>query len=183
MTFVKIDYELRPVKESDKHLILCWRNQPHVRDFMYTDHEITVEEHDAWFEKALEDPDACYLILEQLGAPVAFTNFTSIDRKNNKCIWGFYLTSSHPQQGTGSVMAWFLLDHCFRTMGLRKLYCESFAFNCKACSLYLKFGFTQEAHLRQHILKKGRYEDVLGFGLLSEEWSQLRDNLAKSLFK
>lgn len=95
--FVKSDFSLRPMELRDKDSIRFWRNQPHVRDVMYTDHIITHEEHDTWFERAIQSPDAVYLILEHRDASVAFINFTSIDRKNNKCFWGFYLTYPPPQ--------------------------------------------------------------------------------------
>lgn len=180
--FVKSDFSLRPMELRDKDSIRFWRNQPHVRDVMYTDHIITHEEHDTWFERAIQSPDAVYLILEHRDASVAFINFTSIDRKNNKCFWGFYLTYP-PPAGKGSFMAWFSLEWCFSVMGIRKLCSESFAFNTKACSIYRKFGFTQEARYRKHILKKGSYEDVLGFGLLADEWFATRQNMAQSVFK
>ena len=180
--FVKNDYSLRKLEHEDRLNILSWRKQDHVKEVMFTDHEITAAEHEKWFHRALNDQQACHLILERVGVPIAYTNFTSIDRRNGKCYWGYYLTSQNHFRGSGSVMAWFSLDWCFRVLGMRKLLCESFAFNRKAISLYRKFGFTQEAFLRKHIVKDGLPHDVIGFSLLSDEWNRLSAGLAMKLF-
>jgi len=66
---------------------------------------------------------------------------------------------------------------------MRKLCCEVFSFNKGVQKLHTRFGFQQEAHYRQHILKNGRYEDVLGLALFAEEWSTLRPIIEKNLFE
>lgn len=180
--FLKNDYSLRKIEHTDRINLLSWRNHAHVREVMYTDHEITAEEHDAWFHRALNDPHACHLIFDRAGIPQAFTSFTSIDQKHGTCNWGYYLISPHPVRGAGSVMAWFSLDWCFRVLSMKKLLCESFAFNHKALSLYRKFGFTQDPLFRKRVKKNGLHQDVIGFSLLSDEWNRLMESLAMKLF-
>ncbi len=180
--FRKEDYQLRQLKQSDCWNVLTWRNQRHVRSVMYNGHEIAGSEHRAWFSRVITQSDASYLILEHAGTPEAFVSFTSIDEKNRKCFWGYYLISSQHVPGTGSVMAWFSLDWCFRILKMRKLCCESLATNFRACALYRKFGFTQEAMFRAHVFKDGLAHDVNGFSLLSEEWGKLEKKLAEKLF-
>ena len=180
---VKSEYQLRRVEQSDRDQILCWRNQPHVREAMYTDHIISTEEHKTWFENILQSSDAVHLILEERNTPVAVINFTCIDRFNGRCYWGFYLNTPSPKKGTGSVMAWFSMEWCFSNLAMRKVCCESFSFNTRARSLYQKFGFTQEACFRSHVFKNGTYHDVLGFGLLEPEWMSHREQICKSLFR
>lgn len=180
--FVKNDYSLRKIEFPDRMNLLSWRNQAHVREVMYTDHEITSKEHDAWFSSALNDPHACHLIFDRAGIPQAFTSFTSIDQKHGTCNWGYYLISPYHVRGTGSVMAWFSLDWCFRVLSMKQLLCESFAFNHKALSLYRKFGFTQDPLFRKRVKKNGLHQDVIGLSLLSDEWNRLMEGLAMKLF-
>ncbi len=47
--------------------------------------------------------------------------------------------------------------------------------------MHQRFGFKEEARLRRHILKNGAWEDVLGLGLLAEEWSEARTRMAETL--
>ena len=42
---------LKPLTESERDLILPWRNAPEVRRNMYHGHPISPEEHRAWFER------------------------------------------------------------------------------------------------------------------------------------
>jgi RimJ/RimL family protein N-acetyltransferase len=47
--------------------------------------------------------------------------------------------------------------------------------------LHQKFGFRQEALLRAHIVKAGRPIDVMGLGLLAEEWPAVRPAMVERL--
>ncbi len=46
----------RPMTQADIDAVLQWRNQPAVRQSMYSQHEIGKQEHLAWFERATQDP-------------------------------------------------------------------------------------------------------------------------------
>ena len=48
---------LRNVNESDKEDILHWRNDPVTREMSITSEVVTSEEHAAWFQKLLENPN------------------------------------------------------------------------------------------------------------------------------
>jgi hypothetical protein len=45
----------------------------------------------------------------------------------------------------------------------------------------LDFGFQREALFRQHVMKNGQYQDVVGLGLLAEDWPALRPALKARL--
>ena len=48
---------LRPIDASDRDQILRWRNAPHVAEYMYTNHEISQDDHkrmDAEVQKATD---------------------------------------------------------------------------------------------------------------------------------
>ncbi|WP_230714510.1 GNAT family N-acetyltransferase [Marinobacter shengliensis] len=50
------NHSLRPMTESDLEQVLQWRNHPEVRRYMYTTHEIRLEEHSKWFMNATTNP-------------------------------------------------------------------------------------------------------------------------------
>ena len=62
---------LRRARQSDSRLLLGWRNDPATRDASRTTDAVTAEEHAAWLETVLADPDRHLLIAEAGGAPVA----------------------------------------------------------------------------------------------------------------
>ena len=47
---------LTPLSEAELDMILPWRNAPAVRRAMLSHHEITPEEHRAWFQRLSGDP-------------------------------------------------------------------------------------------------------------------------------
>src|SRR5262245_16001725 len=94
---------LRPIVAADKDQILRWRNAPHVAEYMYTNHEISQEEHDRWFARALTRDDAKYWIIEADGAGVGLASIYAIDRVNQRCYWAFYLGDQSAQgRGVGA---------------------------------------------------------------------------------
>ena len=40
--------------------------------------------------------------------------------------------------------------------------------------LHARFGFIEEARLRRHIYKSGQPQDVVGLGLLRDDWAAAR---------
>ena len=51
---------------------------------------------------------------------------------------------------------------------------EVLASNEAVWKLHESFGFRQEAHFRDHVFKNGEWQDVLGLGLLKQDWAEHR---------
>jgi hypothetical protein len=47
--------------------------------------------------------------------------------------------------------------------------------------LHESFGFVREALYRDHVWKGGRFQDVVGLGLLAPDWARVRDACADRL--
>jgi RimJ/RimL family protein N-acetyltransferase len=76
-------------------------------------------------------------------------------------------------QGLGTDAVQTVLDACFGGWNLHRVWLRSEAWNVRAHRLYARCGFRHEGTLRQAAFLDGRYEDVLLFGLLAEEWAEL----------
>ena len=79
-----MDYKLRSIDDSDKERILNWRNSDRVRQNMYTDHLITPEEHESWFNKIHQDKSVDYKIFEYEGRSIGLVGFTQINKMHNQ---------------------------------------------------------------------------------------------------
>ena len=55
--------ELRPIRPDDKARLLAWRNSPDVAAYMYTDHQISADEHERWFAGIEGDARRLYWII------------------------------------------------------------------------------------------------------------------------
>ena len=67
-----------------------------------------------------------------------------------------------------------MIERVFGESGLDKLWCEVLAANEAVWKLHQSFGFEIEARLRRHVIKGGEPQEVLGLGLLKEDWSKVR---------
>lgn len=147
---------------------------------MYTTHEISVEEHLAWWEKNRDSCHHRYFMYENDGEARGIVGFTGIDRANQNASWAFYASREAPR-GSGSCMEVLALDFAFSELGLHKLCCEVLAFNTPVIRLHKKFGFKVEGVLREQYKREGAFIDIYQLGLLSREWAEARDEMITKL--
>ena len=126
---------LRPARDSDRDLVLPWRNHPSVRAVSLTTHEIAPAEHAAWWARRSAD----VLIYEEDGVPAGVVIF-------NGSTWSFYLDV----EGLGRRLlpAWMRLEkeaveYAFGTLGLETLGGETLADNKQVLALHRRFGFRE----------------------------------------
>ncbi|WP_218938112.1 UDP-4-amino-4,6-dideoxy-N-acetyl-beta-L-altrosamine N-acetyltransferase [Billgrantia lactosivorans] len=164
---------LRPMISTDLERVLAWRNHPDVRRHMYTQRLITLEEHKAWFERASHDSRRHLRIYEQASIPQGYVNLKVVDENAGRADWGFYLAPGAPP-GSGQGLGQCTLAYAFHTLGLHKLCSEVLAENNRSLRFHERLGFRREATLRDHFFDGNDYHDVIGFGLLAEEWRHLQ---------
>lgn len=174
--------ELRPLEPADSGRLHAWRNSPEVAAFMYSDHPITAEEHARWFAGIAGDARRDYRVIVVDGVPAGLANFADIDRTQGRAAWAYYLADPSVRgKGVGGYVEYLMIERAFGELHLRKLWCEVLVGNEAVWKLHQKFGFRQEALLRAHVVKDGRPTDVMGLGLLAEEWPAVRPAMALRL--
>ena len=165
--------QVRPMEEADLERVLSWRNHPDVRRWMYTTHEIGVDEHRRWFEGASEDPGRHLLVYESDGVPLGFVSLQQL-RGDDVAEWGFYLAPGAPK-GSGRGLGVAALDHAFDALGLYKVSGHALVGNERSSRFHLRLGFQDEG-LRndQHIALDGEAHSTACFGILKEQWPAAR---------
>lgn len=171
---------LRSIAVDELELMLAWRNEPAVRANMYTQHQISREEHLIWWEKTKVRTDQKYFMYEMAGAPFGIAAFTGIDIKSQNSAWAFYASPSAPK-GTGSKMEFLMLDHAFDDLKINKLYCEVLAFNKSVIKLHQKFGFRIEGVFKQQYKVNDNFVDIYRLGILASEWQEHRQSMHEKL--
>jgi len=173
----RAECNLRPIALNDLEKVLQWRNSERIRRNMFTDHEITLDEHKAWFAGLKQNNNSIYLVFEVINKPVGLVYFTDIDNTNGKSNWGFYLGEENLPDGSGTAMGILGLEYAFIQLKIRKLCSEVLEFNDASIRFHGKFGFVKEGRLIQHVLKNGTYQDVILFALFQSYWLINRHNL------
>lgn len=173
---------LRPLGTSDKDKIRIWRNTPDVARFMYTDHPITIEEHERWFHATLQDPKKRYWIIVHENQDVGLACLYDLDSTHRRSSWAFYLADSGLRGKTlGGFVEYAVLQHVFDEIGLHKLCCEVLTSNRTVLALHERFGFRQEGLFREHIFKGGQFHDIVCLAITQPEWYAQRSEIERLL--
>jgi UDP-4-amino-4,6-dideoxy-N-acetyl-beta-L-altrosamine N-acetyltransferase len=168
---------VRSVAREDLSLILSGRNHPEVRRVMFTQHEISAEEHRSWFSKVSIDNSRCLLLVEEASKPIGYVQFTHVESEG-VADWGFYTDPDAPK-GTGRKLGVAALDHAFTNLKLRKVCGQVISNNSVSIQFHHRLGFIQEGVLRAHQRSNSEYLDLYCFGMLSQEWPAARISMGK----
>ena len=160
---------VRPMTSEDLKLVLSWRNHPEVSRYMFTQHEISLDEHTRWFERSSQDPSYHLLIFEYEGISSGVVNFQQISPAR-LADWGFYVAPNAPK-GTGRLLGKTALNYAFNDADLHKVCGQALAYNERSINFHQHLGFKTEGILREQHFDGQRYQDVVCFGLLDIEWA------------
>lgn len=165
-------YSTRPMTKEDLEQVLSWRNHQDIRRYMYSQHEISIEEHARWFSFASQDPKRHLLVFEINGIPHGFFQINQIST-DGIADWGFYAAPDAPR-GTGRVLGKAALHFAFEKLKLNKLCGQTLVCNERSINIHLSLGFQREGFLRKQHFDGEQYHDVVCFGLLASEWHTLK---------
>lgn len=155
------------------------RNADGVRKFMYNEHLITPEEHQAWISSLHDNPREMMFVIQYQQAVVGLVALRSISWPNRTADWAFYLSEAMQGKGVGGVVEFKLLDKAFFEVGLEKLNCEVLEINPTVIEMHQKFGFAIEGVRRAHVVKGERRLDVCLLGVLKTEWLEKRERFVR----
>lgn len=176
--------ELVPLKLLGREAlekILAIRNQEGVRKWMYTSHEIPIDEHLAWVERVTKDPRSLVFAVCDRGAdPIGLVSANSIDRLHRKTDWSYYLDQT-ARGGLGKALEYTFINFVFFELGFEKLNCEVIEGNIPVINIHKKFLFKEEGFRRSNIEKDGKRLGVHFLGLTSDEWIIGKDGIFEQI--
>ncbi len=124
---------------DEKKMVLNWRNHPDIRKWMYTQDEISLENHLNFIESLKTREDKLYFVVKKDENYIGVIDFYNF--KNDSCEFGLY---SNPDMfGVGKIMMSEIIDYVFNTLNSNLLIAEVFADNERAIHLYKKFNFKE----------------------------------------
>lgn len=152
---------VRPLRPADLAQVLVWRNSLPVRRVMFSQHEITPEEHQRWFDRAGADPRRRLLIAETSHQQLGFVHFSGV-APGATADWGFY-AAPDAAKGSGRQLGQAALDHAFQRLGLAKVRGQALAFNTASIRLHLALAFEQAQVQSAHQQIEGLRHDLITF--------------------
>ena len=137
---------LRTATEADVDTIRRLRNQQANRDVSITSHEISADEHAAWWAKTSKDPSRRVLIYERDGATAGVVNF--FDLEGTSGAWGFFLDADGLAERGETLPAWIEVmreatAYAFDELGLDVLSGEVLEHNAVVRQMNRRFRFVE----------------------------------------
>lgn len=137
---------LREATDSDLDAMREWRNHEEVRRVSLTQHEITADEHRAWWEKTKVDPTRRVLIYERNDIPAGVVTF--FDLEGTSGWWGYYLDNAGLEERGEMFPAWMSIQreavrYAKNVLGLTEMHGETLAINESAVELNERQGFKE----------------------------------------
>ncbi|WP_432886223.1 GNAT family N-acetyltransferase [Kribbella sp. CA-245084] len=137
---------LRTATEADVDIIRRLRNQQANRDVSITSHEISADEHAAWWAKTSKDPSRRVLIYERDGKTAGVVNFFDLEGVSGA--WGFFLDADGLAERGETLPAWIEVmreatAYAFDELGLDVLAGEVLEHNAVVRQMNRRFRFVE----------------------------------------
>lgn len=104
------------------------------------------------------------------GALAGGVGLSSISGQHRRAELGYWTAAEFWNRGFCTEACRVVLGYAFRVLGLRRVYATHFPRNPASGRVMKKLGMKREGTLRRHVLRRGRYEDLVYYGVLSSEF-------------
>jgi UDP-4-amino-4,6-dideoxy-N-acetyl-beta-L-altrosamine N-acetyltransferase len=148
------------------------RNESSVRQAMFLEDEVSLENFLIWVERLKKDPHhEEYLVFDENNhsLPLGVVCLNEINFFNKTANWAIYLTEKE-QSRLGGILEWFLINHAFDILGLEKLNCQVLESNTAVIKLHHRYYFQDEGFLREQVRRKEQKVGVVCLGLTKYDW-------------
>lgn len=112
--------------------------------------------------------------LLETGEIIGMMSIVQMSRKYHNAEIGYWLGKKHWGGGIAREALEILLKHCFVELKLHRVYAHVMHPNTASAKLLKKAGFKFEGIARQQIKRRGKWMDMLWFGMLAGEYHKLK---------
>ncbi len=181
MSFVTDTY-LRRAERDDLDTILAWMEDADFRFFLYGD--------DAQSSRQTREkiimmlgrgagqamPPAVYLLIESKeDGLLGMVSLQNISWRNRSCNLDVYVGAKQKRNGTVAALAVYrALEYAFDELNLHRINAFIYGFNKPSWRVFEKAGAVREMTLEKHVMRDGALYDAYGYGLLREEFDEVR---------
>ncbi|MFY4808225.1 UDP-4-amino-4,6-dideoxy-N-acetyl-beta-L-altrosamine N-acetyltransferase [Aliarcobacter butzleri] len=136
INFIDLSFE-------EKKMILEWRNNPNIQKWMYTQDEISLENHLKFIDSLKISKDKLYFLVQKNNENIGVINFTNLTENN--IYFGLYANPVTKILGVGRILEEISIDFAFNTLKIKKLKLEVFEDNIQVRNLHKKYKFKENA--------------------------------------
>lgn len=171
-----VEVKLRDLTLADTANIIRWRNQPEVYRNLFSQHQISEEQHTAYYHKFVETGLVRQYVIETIidesKLDIGTVFLKNIDEMSRKAEFGIFIGEPKARgRGLSSSIVKATLEIAFKEIHLNKVYLTVFSNNVAAIRSYEKAGFKVDGILRQDFFDGERFIDVVIMSILSTEYT------------
>ncbi len=128
------------LSDEEVEMVRRWRNHPEVRRWMYTDHEISKEEHLSFIETLRHDKRNFYYLVYKVDKAVGVLSLTRVDFRNRNAYFGIYGNPEEKIHGAALILEKSAISLAFDVAQLHTLKLEVIEDNERAINFLQKDG-------------------------------------------
>lgn len=179
----------RRAERDDLDVILSWMEDPDFHFYLYGDAaQSTRQTRDKIIQMlgrspAGATPPALYLLIytKEQGA-VGMISVQNISWRNRSCNLDVYIGDKIKRNTALTTVAVFrVLEYIFDELNLHRVSALIYAFNSASWRIFEKAGAKRELVLPKHVRRDGELYDAYGYGLLREDFDEVREKYRRSV--
>lgn len=129
---------------------------------------------EAWIASLAEELDAgrqvVFAVTDRATAALYGATGLVLDWEDGRGELGYWIGQAFWGRGYATEAARAVLDFGFHGLGLQRVFAQHFARNPASGRVLVKLGMRREGTLRRHVRRWHRFEDVVVYGILREEF-------------
>lgn len=173
---------LRPVTYADTDHIVRWRNSWDVKKSLYSQEDLTAQQHLEWMERNEKTHSSYQFIIvctmeDGTSLDIGTIFIKNINVRNRKGEFGIFIGEpSAKGKGYAAQATAQILRFAFEQLDLNRVYLSVFSDNLPGIRAYLQAGFLIEGELKQDFLRYDGFADITLMGITRERWDQNESN-------
>ena len=142
------------VDEKTIEQVRIWRNNENISKYMYTNHQISKEEHTNWINKLRKNNTSKAWVIYYEQKAIGLAALSDIDYENKITDWGFYIADKTLRgKGLGEKSLKKLMNIVFDEMKFKTMKTMVLDNNPVAMKLYEKLGFEKVKDLDETLMR------------------------------
>ena len=157
-----MEVELRKMSLSDTENVVKWRNSPNVKKNLYSQENITAEQHAGYFKKYVETGKIKQFIIVADGVDCGTAFLKNIDIDKKEAEFGIFIgEDEYRGKGLSPIVAKKVAAFGFNDLCLKKIYLTVFEDNIAAIKGYIRAGFKQTGKIENGYCRDGVFYNII----------------------
>ncbi len=183
---LKTSVFLRRADREDMDTVVSWMDDPDFVHFLYGDPARSPKQIRESIASLLgrtagaSVPVGMYLIIDSPEyGPIGLVSLMNLSWRNRTCSMDAYIGRKDLRAGfVAGVSLFRALEYCFDELNLHRVSMYIYSFNSPSWRLVEGSGIRRELVLRQHVPRDGELHDMFGYGILRDEFEEMRSKYA-----